>query len=381
MGIFQAVSSAEDGVLNLKSLKNWKRDRRRLLAGENLKFNIGVFGDSWMQKPDRGLSHIATTIQTKYGNGGGGYASFSWPPTNTAYKFATPYTDKYPLTITGAWTTSHFGQSLPDMGRISSTAIGDRVTIGFPAGSASARLFYTSSAGAAIRYSWDGGSTWTALDVSVIGGQANLVGLPSVTGTLILEVVTGNCILGGVYFLATASGVVINKLSSSGGRISQFAALNQSNWQNYVDDLNLDLCVIAMGLNDKAANRTPDEFANDVQTVITTLKAASAASATGSKIPDILLVAQPERQSARSSSAPYNLIDTFAQPLYTAKLIELAVANDCAFLDMQPSFGVDPAAINYGYNVGLNLFDSDFTHVNLTRGAFTVAEAILGVLL
>jgi lysophospholipase L1-like esterase len=290
---------------------------------------------------------------------GGGYMGFSYPAAGLSFLFAGARPDLYTIAQSGTWTSNHTGQNQPDMGRVSSSSVGAKYTITFPAGHSAANLFYNNSAGAEVRYRWDGGS-WTTLSLAS-GTFASLASVPTGSGTLEIEVVAGTCQLGGIDWRMSASGVRLHKLGASGGRASQFASLGEPNWRTSVANLGIDAAVLMLGINDKAADRTPTEFATDIQTIITRLRTMDSAI-------DILLVAEPETSSAIARP------DIYTQAEYAEELATLAEANRCGFLDLQPFFGTAPSEYNFASS--LALLQSDGTHVSEDKGAFIVSAAL-----
>jgi hypothetical protein len=329
-----------------------------LVAGSPTQVSIGVIGDSWVQNPRRGMAGVAKELHSRYGFGGNGYTAFSFPGGGDVFGTARP--DLYSVELTGAWESLHYGQSLPSQGRIQSSVVGDKVTVNFPAGHISAKLYYSSSSGSSVRYRFNGGG-WTTLSTAS-GSPASLPGLPDTEGVLEIEVVAGTARLGGVD-LRCSSGVVIHNLGSSGSTSSQWGV---AGWQTSMAGLEADAFVVMLGANDLSNDRPPAEFASFIDAIVAKCKTASPNA-------DIVFVSQPTLPV--HTDTPSRLY-TRQQYLSEVRLIADSLGIDV--VDLQPAFG----------NVGeyrsdgiLPLMAEDGSHVvEWGFGATVVAHEFIKIL-
>ena len=104
----------------------------------------------------------------------------------------------------------------------------------------------------------------------------------------------------------------------------------------------------------------PSNFATFLSQIVTNVQFSGTNSA-------VLLVAPPENGQA-GQLAP------MAQ--YAQAMLSVAMSNKCAFLDLQPYFGLGPYS-TYGYGSTLGLFDSDNLHPTVTVGSGIILDAIM----
>jgi hypothetical protein len=300
---------------------------------------------------------------------GFGYPAAGYPSVNGNARFA-----NFPVGFSGTWAANYNGASYsPDICAAQSSTTGSRITVGFPANTATIRLLYGatsdgSSAGTA-RYSFDDGTTWTNIILSGSNrGDIVFAGIPATPFTLIIEVVgTNNCRLAGLFATNTETkGVRVNKLGASGARAEQFANFQSASHRTGLSRLGglSSMAVIMFGANDQGSSRTKAQFKADIKTIIDSYRNTETSPRFAAY--DILLVAPPE------NNRPTNSI---AMSEYQEAMLELARENNCGFINMQSFFGANPA--DYASNGMVPLMNADLLHPEPTTGGKLMAQVLI----
>lgn len=335
------------------------RQRLRTRAlGEARQLVIASIGDSWSHNYTRWIGPATDVLQADYGSAGPGWCGFAWPAGSPSLINGSAQPALLAVSTTGSWTPTYASSTSPDLGHISSSAAGDKVTVSGPAGSSAVVLYHMG--GGAIRYRWDGGA-WTNSTLSGSTLQTlSLAGVPGGAWSLEIEVVSGTPVLAGVDVQASTSGVRVHKLGATGSRASQWAAVDAAQWQAGMAALAPHLVVIMHGTNDQAAYDA-ESFRGYLQTIVSRVRAALPAA-------DLLLVAPCENQRGLPN----------AMSGYTAVMRQLAVEERCACIDLQPYFGDDPA--DYAAGSARPWFNADQVHPEPATGGRAIVDAILRVL-
>ena len=338
------------------------RQRLRLLAlGEAGRLTIAAIGDSWTHNAARWSGTLATAITAAYGDAGPGWTGLAWGggTAGLVNGNARPSVVGYTPSLTN-WTVTYGSAVSADVCAITSSTAGAGQTITGPA-SCSAVILHFAGGDGAIQYRWNGGS-WTSLSLSGSGYQtATLAGLPSIAWTLELQVVSGTCTMFGLDVQKNVNGVRFHKLGATGSRAQQWAAVAAADWQSGISALAPNLAIIMHGTNDQGASRTASAYRADVQTLIDRLRTAVPAA-------DILLVAPCENGRGLS----------ILMSDYAVQLRELAASNSCAFLDLQPFFGLAPA--DYAAGSARPWFNADTIHPDPASGGRAIMDAIYRLL-
>ena len=335
------------------------RQRLRLRAlGEAGVLTIAAIGDSWTHGTSRWCGPLATVLASQFGDAGPGWVGLSWYPGNTALVNGNARTSVVGYTPDAAgWSTAYATATGPDICSITSSTVGAKQTVTGPADCSAVVLHYLGGSDT-VRYRWDGGA-WSTLDLSAGSGPltAALTGLPATAWTLEIEIVSGSSTLFGLDVRRSTSGVRFHKLGATGSRAEQWATVNAAAWQTGLAALAPNLVVIMHGTNDQGSSRTPSAYRTDIDTIITRVRAAAPAA-------DILLVAPCENQRANS----------VAMADYADQLQELAVLRSCAFLDLQPFFGLLP--VDYAAGSARPWFNADTIHPEPASGGRAIVDAI-----
>lgn len=361
-------------------LRETRMRLRKLSLGEASLLTIAIIGDSYTQDETRYCQALASTLQTTYGNAGPGWVGFGFylPPSSAVWvnggtqpggidggvrKDITPD----PI-FSGTWASAYADSTTnaPSLSQVTSTTPGDYLDVPFPAGLTAVNLFYGGAAGTGvIKYSWDGGSAWSADTnlTGVSGASIALTGPPGSANTLRIQVVSGSVSLSGVDLQGATSGVRVHKLAASGSRSAQWAAVNSSKWRNQISTLAPKLCGVLLGTNDQGQTASPVTtavFTQKIEVIFSSLRIVLPYS-------DMLSMMPAENQRTNN---PYPMAE------YTEAAKASAIQNARTFLDFQPHFGANAA--DYGWaNADRQWYASDLIHPVPSTGGRVMADALL----
>jgi hypothetical protein len=222
-----------------------------------------------------------------------------------------------------------------------------------------AALLYRPVAGSAIRYSWDKGATWTALDTSS-GYVAVLAGLPA-AGTWTLDIQdTGSAraAVTGLNLRKTA-GLVLHKVAVPGIRSTHFAAqAGTAGFRAHWAELGVDQLTISLGANDRVGSIPEATVAANYDAIAAGVRAG--VPWTGEAPVSLLYAPQPD-----------NLLtdNPFPMSVYARAVAQGAVAAGVALLDLDRF--VDKAA---------SWYDSDGIHPSPSIAGPAMARALARML-
>lgn len=344
------------------ALRETKQRLQKLKLAENAQLKIAIHGTSTTQLGIRYITPLTTELIAEYGDAGGGWLGFGF--TATPSSNGNVRSSIYTYARTGTWTSDYYSSLSADLSTVESSTAGSRLTLGGQAGTpvlSGIDLHWVATSNGVIRYSWNGGSSWTTLNVQGTLGTVNiatLTGHPT-TGTfsLILEVVSGSVILGGLNIKSTANGVQVHKLGNSGGRLQHLAEINNAEWIKTIINLSPNVFFLFHGGNDQDTGRTPVQFADNMRTVIDRIKVALPAC-------DIGIIMPPAVVEPRSP----------ALSLYTAEALKVAKEKKVAFIDLQKVFGDDPS--EYSSTSPRPWFNSDDVHPEPSTGGRAIVSAL-----
>jgi len=347
------------------SLRETHERLRAMALGDPTQLVVASIGDSWTQFYGYYAGPVMRSLQAAYGDAGTGWTGLGFAGPGGAYLNGTA---AYPASSVSGWSNPDdwgFAQydsaPSPDLAASDSAVAGARITVSNgPSGCSSVRLLALGTDAGRIRYRWNGGE-WAEASVAGTGHLAiRLANVPGAAWVLDLEGVSGTVNLAGLDVQKSGKGVRLHKLGGTGSRASQWVAVDAAQWQAGLAALDPRLVTVLLGTNDQAIY-DPTTFKVHVQELITRVRAAVPAA-------DILLIAPPENQLARQ----------WPMKDYARALLELAQANDCAFLDLQPVFGEVPA--DYAAGSARPWFDPDGVHPAIETGGRAITDAILRLL-
>lgn len=373
--------NALTGAINLHKLRQVRHAVAMIKSGIlTRQLKMGYFGDSFVDGESRFSRNIAQRLIADLGDAGGAWTGFAWGSgvasrgnvrrgdPNKPYSITNP-------SETGGWSTLNQNGNGPDLGGIMSSTAGAYVEVAGPDAAllSSLDLMYDAQAAASIRYSYNGGSTWTGVALATSGGPT-FVGLntgkpSSGAWTCRIEHVSGTSRLNGVYCRSTAPGVAFSKLGCNGSSAADWAAADNAKFIQAVSLLQLDLAMITLGTNDQGQAQSAPQFLASMTTLVSRTRQARPAT-------DILIVMPPENLDP--ARAPYPMTG------YAAAVRAFCIANDIAFVDMQYYFGADPA--EYASTGIFPLWNPDLVHIGSTNqpstpGGYLWVEVLLRVLL
>jgi lysophospholipase L1-like esterase len=355
-GSFEAVGITDGGSTTVEAehkqsfgLERLRETHMRLMAlalGETQQLTVASIGDSWTHSAARWTGPAATYMASKFGDAGPGVISFGAYDTGSGFlENGNVRPSLYTCTRSGAWDLSTYNEAdTADLSLIKSSTALSKVTLGGPDASliSSAVLHWIGTADGVTRYRWNAGS-WTTRNVQGSGLQTGTLDInkPSSSAwTLEIEVVSGSCWLNLVDLKSTFDGVRWLKLGATGSRAYQWAGVTASNWQAAMTALAPNLIVIMLGTNDQGSNRTPQEFATDLLTIVDRARIACPTV-------DILVMMPAENQ--RDNAVP--MAD------YEAAAYDACMQRDVGYLNAQLYFGVN--ALDYAHNSSRPWFTDD----------------------
>lgn len=328
------------GFLKQPAWGDWRfrrvRSKFRLaLMGSAVPIDLAVPGDSWSDWTPRWVAAFTDAAVEKYGDGGPGWIGFGFTGAGVITGNARPLV--YSVAKSGTWASDYHNGAAhsPNASNAVSSEVGAKFTVtAQPAATAvltSMKLMWMGTADGVVSYSWNGGDP-VEMNVQGSGVQtAELADLPATAAwTLEIAVVSGEVELFGLVGGA-ASGFRLHKLSSSGGKASDFADLDATAWQTGLAALAPDAVMPFFGTNERAQGQTPEAFAEALQTLWTRSRAAAPGC-------DLACVVAPENPTS----------ETYPMADYAAAAVLQAEAADAAFLNLQLRFGLDPSEYEDG---------------------------------
>ncbi len=352
IGVPNLITSKDIPSISVDSLRRVRTKLGLLKGARTAQIDIGYFGDSFVDGQSRFLSELTRILCADWGDAGGGWTGFAWGSAGTTSRgnargasSLNEYTVSS-LSQTGGWTRSNRDGGDPSLGHVETSTAGSFIDLAGPA-TEQFSLSYEAVIAGTIRYSWDGGSTWTSLilDAGVGYRSVELVGGPVGAFTLRIEHVSGTSRLYGVFYRNTASGIRMSKYGNNGSHSGEWAAASVL-WDESIAALPLDLAVITLGTNDQNSsnNISPSEMAGNLAVMVNRLRAAKPAV-------DVLIVMPPENLGGRITPMME----------YAASVGAWCIANNIGWINMQPFFGDDPA--EYAADGPIPLWNPDNIHV------------------
>lgn len=357
-------SLSETGDLLQPCLNSWRlvelhQRLRRLSDGDTgAQLVLNLYGDSWTDSVPRWSGRFVEQLVARYGDAGPGWVGFAFNPA--------PHNNARPSVVSTAvsagWTADWYTGGGPDLGSITSSTSGAKVTVTGPAGLTSVHLFAEGTADGEARYRWNGGS-WSS--VSLVGSGLlieSLTGIPAGVFSLEIEVISGSSKLFGLDLRNSNRGVRVNKLGCSGSTSSAWATgTAAATWAPAISALNANAHFLMLGTNDQQRPWYPIDFAHYLGVIVDAIRATDPLSG-------VALMHPPE-----------NPREPQVQPMaaLTAAARELAIQKGCASLDLQYVFGDGSDPASYGDGSSRPWFEPDDIHPTQQGGAPTIAAAVM----
>ena len=342
---------------------------------EAVLMGISAGGDSYTHNASRWIGAFADKMTAKFGDAGMGFTGFGFLPSGNVapwtsgnqptYLNGNARPSKYPCRLYGNIVGTYYTAKAPDLAMATLSASGDAIEIDFPAGHPNTvgKLLYVATAGAAARVTTNGGSTWTALDLSI--GTAGALTTMSITppagaATMRIEWVSGTCPISGAFARGT-TGVYVSKIAATGSRVSQFATASATNWETGFAALEPHLFIYMDGTNSQGAGVADSTWGGDLATVVTRARSSVPAI-------DVLIATPPENQRTTN---------TVPMTVYPVEARKRAQALRFSFTDMQDVFGDPTNPTEYGSSGAIPLFASDLIHPDPTTGGRSLCSQML----
>ncbi|MDE9621362.1 SGNH/GDSL hydrolase family protein [Citrobacter portucalensis] len=360
-------SKAVPDSFGLNNLKSTHIKTMGISSGDKTIFNVVFIGDSWTHVSNRYSGVLADYLTEKYGDAGSGWiglGSFYSPRYFTingcarAKKFTVKYDNPESWAIGG-----YANRNTPDISVAGSNKVGAKITVFGSGPVIKYKICYQKSNGI-FKYKVSG-SEWVTIDASKSSTDISFherEGKFDGAWNIEFVVVSGECLIGGIMTYTGNSGVIVNKLGSTGSTTRDWAGKDRGSWVFGMEEMSPDLVTILLGTNDQNIPLTVDEYSRNVLKIISRVREVNDDC-------DILLIA-PCENARKGNKIPMR---KYANALY-----EIAKLKKIGFLNLQPVFGETPS--HYDMDSRLPLIGPDKIHpIESTGGrliAYSIKEAL-----
>ncbi|EPO7767709.1 SGNH/GDSL hydrolase family protein [Klebsiella aerogenes] len=355
----------------LQRLRETHMRLNKLTYGGNVQFSWAMIGDSYTRGQVRYALKCAQKLWHLYN---GTAPVVSVPPIGFGYR-SFGY-DQYgdntdiigtEITQTGFACQYNTGFGL-DISSVSSATVGatiswtDDFSLGF------AYTLYAGGGSGVISYNAPGMSAPVEIDLSTYPVAVQMIPMSEMpttgSGTVTITVISGSVVLYGVRIQKeTQPGVIVHKLGGSGSHTNNWVNADATRWETAFTTLKANLATIMLGTNDQGIKLAPETFKSNLLTMINRIRTASPTT-------DIMLICPAENNRPGGNAIPMSS--------YARKMYELALEQDVAFLNLQSSFGVNPA--DYAYGSARPWMVSDGLHPDPDTGGYAIAAALMRAL-
>lgn len=352
----------EYGLERLREARARINAYRYGLTGRQAQLNIGAFGDSWFAIPGyltRGTARSlwgrlsgASGYASSVGMIGRGYHTLRNPNTggpNQGVRFDSIGNN---MTIGGTWSHINNTAASASINGMSTSEVGAyfETLMDYSLSPSRSWRLHAQGGSGSIRYRWTDVDAWKTIDLSALPSgfaAVDFVSHPTTgTGVFRVEALTVPLALYGIMEKAVnAPGIVFSNFGGSGSSSANWVAVNDAEFRQAVTDADIDMAIILLGTND-AISISSTTYKENIREIATRIRTARPTC-------DILLVAPAQ---TTDPTRPIS-VGSYAQVLY-----ELALENDYAFIDLQPSFGASAADYAPG---GIRPWFGDIVHPNL----------------
>lgn len=364
------IRPVQYGLENLRETRWRLRSLREGVTGANAMLSIAAIGDSYTHNIGRYIFKVATALWRKYQSNAlapNGLGFISFGGVGGSLPNGTINWNAYAKVASGTVDVSAYGTGGgPDICQAVMSA--DSVIYLDGGITTNKGISYTimfEGGAGSVQWSFDNGTTWSSvLDLTTFpaGLQTYEIDVSAWSGVATksfrIKAITQSTIYGINAVLKNTAGIVFHKLGATGTRAQQWAAVDAARWKAGLSVLAPNLVTIMHGTNDQTGGRTKAQFKADIKTIIDRVLEVN-------PVADILLMSPPENQRGLATK-----ISTYADAMY-----ELAQEYKCAYLDMQPHFGVNPP--DYAFGSLRPLFASDGIHPEPNTGGYAMQDAVL----
>lgn len=355
----------------LERLRETHMRLNKLTYGGNVQFSWAMIGDSYTRGQVRYALKCAQKLWHLY-NGtapvvsvppiGFGYRSFGYDQFGDNTDIIGTE-----ITQTGFACQYNTGFGL-DISSVSSATVGatiswtDDFSLGF------AYTLYAGGGSGVISYNAPGMTAPVEVDLSTYPVAVQMIPMSAMptagSGTVTITVISGSVVLYGVRIQKeTQPGVIVHKLGGSGSHTNNWVNADATRWETAFTTLKANLATIMLGTNDQGIKLAPETFKSNLLTMINRIRTASPTT-------DIMLICPAENNRPGGNAIPMSS--------YARKMYELALEQDVAFLNLQSSFGVNPA--DYAYGSARPWMVADGLHPDPDTGGYAIAAALIKVL-
>lgn len=350
---------------------------------------INLVGDSYFHNRERVTQAFTEYMTNRFGDAGGGWCGFGflnsgnvapWTSGNQPSFLNGNARPTYATRLYGSISSTYYTEATADIASVTLSASGHAIEQDFPASPAisAIQLHYIATGSGSIRYTLNGGSTWTTLSLTGTAGATTVVNLSltglSQPGTLRIEWVSGSCKIDGVDIKSAANGVRVNKLAATGSTVNGWTAVSVNGFQTSFSALGGHLTILIDGTNSQAASTSGATWAARVRTMIGRFRGDTStftAPANGTAM-DVMIVTPPENQRA-GNTVP------IAEYAFQAR--RLAYTLRTCFVDLQFAFGDFATPLDYGSSGSVPLYNADLTHPEPPIGGRLMLSPVIKAML
>lgn len=374
------LAASSIGTWGLWNLQRARGQFSKIAAGYTnsaLHFNVCIIGDSYSQNVLRWAGDFRHVLKYFLGDGGAGWCSWSaYDPANVATTMNTT-AEMWDITSfarTGSWydntaaISTNVTASSPDLHSVIATNFQDRLSLKVLRNYDACWLYLRQQAnGTAFQVIYENPGVGTNTASGTTSGTEGLLIFKTLNivsnSSYVVQVNSGSSKpleVYGVSFENNAAGVRVHKIAASGSCVTNWLSMpTLTEWQSGISNLAPDMTIIMFGANDQRLY-SPTLYGSYLSQLVTNVQFSGTNSS-------VLLVAPPENGQANQ---------LFPMAQYAQAMLAVAKSNNCAFLDLQPSFGLGPYS-SYGFGSTLGLFDSDNLHPTVTVGSGEILDAIM----
>lgn len=357
---------------NAPSLRSIRMHLRQIKAGDaGAQLKVGFIGDSYTAGHLYYLNKLTFAMAQEYGFAGPGYIGFNHGAALGDTNFQ--YSRSSTLYFGGAWSVSSLGAASPDNRTITSTAVGDYISVnalesaGITTAITAGKLLYLGDGSTqTLQYRWSEASAWNTITLTGTGPrQIAFPVLPSGTGWQFrMEVVSGTPTLFGLYLSNSLPGICFSKMAASGSTSGNWFSTDpnwQAQWKAAASLIPMDAYLIMLGGNDQGESVMPEQFLANIQGLVGMVREVAPGA-------DIHLCMR----------ADTSRISTYPMSAYSALLRNWAYTQGIPCSDLQYTFGRDASV--YATTGAFPLIGGDKTHPIINTGGRLITEVFYRLL-
>jgi hypothetical protein len=334
------AGSAVDPMANAESygrwfMRNWRAKIAKLLYGDaGAQAVLMLFGDSWTNGQEKRATPLANLLYDAYGDAGAGYCSFRSAANGAAVQSR--------VTITrggGGWAETEQTAAArgPDASHLKGSNVGATLTVAADAANEIEVFMLKQPNGGDITYAVDGGAptTYQTANASEVFDSFLISGLADGPHSVVLTITvagSAGCIFLGCDVRKSSAGVRVHKVACGGLAASEALQVPAQIWEDAVAALRPDAIGILLNTNDMSANVPLDTYKDQITQLVERARTAA-------PLADVYVMAEADNDLTGKA---------FTMEDYSAAMLEVAIANDCPFVDLVRFFGAQADAFARG---------------------------------